>query len=144
MKNVIEELNEFLEGNYMAIHTYDHYIFHTEDEKTKQLLQKIQQQHKEHAAMIAKRIQNLGGLPIHDVGLKGKMVEMATKIKGTKDTISMIKDAISGETRGIETSKKILDGDLDEESLRIVKEILKRDKDHVKLLKNYLNGSVVE
>lgn len=72
------------------------------------------------------------------------MVEMATKIKGTKDTISLIKDAISGETRGIETSKKILDGDLDEESLRIVKEILKRDKDHVKLLKNYLNGSVVE
>lgn len=144
MKNVIEELNEFLEGNYMAIHTYDQYIFHCDDEKTKQLLQKIQQQHKEHATMIAERIQNLGGLPIHDVGLKGKMVEMATKIKGTKDTISLIKDAISGETRGIETSKKILDGDLDEESLRIVKEILKRDKDHVKLLKNYLNGSVVE
>lgn len=144
MKNVIEELNEFLEGNYMAIHTYDQYIFHCDDEKTKQLLQKIQQQHKEHATMIAERIQNLGGLPIHDVGLKGKMVEMATKIKGTKDTISLIKDAISGETRGIETSKKILNGDLDEESLRIVKEILKRDKDHVKLLKNYLNGSVVE
>lgn len=144
MKNVIEELNEFLEGNYMAIHTYDQYIFHCDDEKTKQLLQKIQQQHKEHATMIAERIQNLGGLPIHDVGLKGKMVEMATKIKGTKDTISLIKDAISGETRGIETSKKILDGDLDEESLRIVKEILKRDEDHVKLLKNYLNGSVVE
>lgn len=144
MKKVIEELNEFLEGNYMAIHTYDQYIFHCDDKKTKQLLQKIQQQHKEHAAMIAERIQNLGGIPVHDVGLTGKMAEMAAKIKRTKDTISMIKDAISGETRGIETSKKILDGDLDEESLRIVKEILKRDEDHVKLLKNYLNGSVVE
>ena len=138
MKKVIDKLNEFLEGNYMAIHTYDHYIFHTDDPKIKEVLQNIQQNHKEHAAIIAERIQNLGGIPVHDVGLKGKMVEMASKMKGTKDTVSIIKDAISGESRGIETSKKILEDTIDEESKQIVQEILKRDEEHVNLLKRYL------
>lgn len=138
MKKMIKELNEFLEGNLMAIHTYDHYIFHTDDPDLKQLLQKIQQNHKHHAAQIAERIQNLGGIPVHDVGLKAKIVEMAAKIKSTKDDTSIIKDAISGETRGIDTSRKILDGDLDEESLILVKEILKRDEEHIETLKQLL------
>lgn len=138
MKKVIDKLNEFLEGNYMAIHTYDHYIFHADDPNVKQVLQEIQQNHKEHAAMIAKRIQDIGGMPVHDVGLKGKMVEMTSKIKGTKDTVSILKDAISGESRGIETSKKILQDVLDEKSLELVKEILKRDEEHIKILKKYL------
>ena len=138
MKKMINELNEFLEGNLMAIHTYDHYIFHTDDPDLNQLLQKIQQNHKHHAAQIAERIQNLGGIPVHDVGLKAKIVEMAAKIKSTKDDTSIIKDAISGETRGIDTSRKILDGDLDEESLILVKEILKRDEEHIETLKQLL------
>ena len=61
------------------------------------------------------------------------------KLKPTAGTEEMLKDAIAGEERGIEISQKLLDGDLDEESLAIVKEILSRDKNHVTMLQNLLH-----
>ena len=71
--NVIKELNTFLEGNFMAIHAYDNYIHHIDNVEIKQVLQKIQQEHKQHAMMIAERIQNLGGIPVDDVGMMGML-----------------------------------------------------------------------
>lgn len=136
MKNkVIKELNTFLEGNFMAIHAYDNYIHHIDDIEIKQVLQKIQQDHKQHAKVITKRIQNLGGTPVDDVGMMGHVAEFINKIKGpTKDLAPILKDALVGEHRGIEKSKKLLDGDLDPESLKLVKSILDVDQKHVELL----------
>ncbi|KRG12786.1 DUF2383 domain-containing protein [Lederbergia galactosidilytica] len=142
MESTIKELNQFLEGNFMAIHTYDQYIHHTNDPKIKGILQNIQQNHKQHAAMIAKRIQDLGGLPAHDVSGKNKMIEFMSKLKEvTTDTNSILKDAAVGENRGIQTSKKILDGDLDAESLQLVKNILERDQEHIELLNQYIGAN---
>ena len=133
--NVIKELNTFLEGNFMAIHAYDNYIHHIDNVEIKQVLQKIQQEHKQHAMMIAERIQNLGGIPVDDVGMMGHVAEFMNKIKGpTKDLAPILKDALVGEHRGIEKSKELLDGDLDPESLTLVKRILDVDQQHVELL----------
>lgn len=138
-KQTIKYLNKFLEGNYMAIHTYENYIKDIHDEKIKQLFQKIQQDHKNHAMKVAERIQNLGGVATHDVGIEGKMVEIVQNITGgTKDLQTIIKDAISGEQRGIEKSKEIVDGNLDEESLQLVKSILADDESHVEQLERLL------
>ena len=136
MKNkVIKELNTFLEGNFMAIHAYDNYIHHIDNVEIKQVLQKIQQDHKQHAMVIAERIQNLGGIPVDDVGMMGSVAEFMSKIKGpAKGTSPILKDALVGEHRGIEKSKKLLDGDLDPESLKLVKSILDVDQKHVELL----------
>ncbi|WP_172371107.1 ferritin-like domain-containing protein [Sporosarcina jiandibaonis] len=136
MKNkVIKELNTFLEGNFMAIHAYENYIRHIEDIEIKQVLQKIQQDHKQHAMMIAERIQNLDGMPVDDVGMMGNFAEFINKIKGsTKGSAHILKDALAGEHRGIEKSKELLDGDLDPESLTLVKHILDIDQKHVDLL----------
>ncbi|GIN71878.1 hypothetical protein J14TS2_23530 [Bacillus sp. J14TS2] len=140
MENVVKELNQFLEGNFMAIHTYDQYIHHIDDQKLKNVLQDIQQNHKEHAAMIAKRIQDLGGIPAHDVTAKGKMIEFMSKVKGTTaDTSSILRDASVGENRGIQTSKELLDGDLDAESLELVQSILEHDQQHVELLNQHID-----
>ena len=134
-KSVIKELNTFLEGNYMAVHAYEKYIQHIDDSEIKQSLQKIQQDHKQHAILIAERIQNLGGIPVDDVGMMGSVAELINKIKGTaKDLAPILKDAHLGEQRGIEKSKELLDGDLDPESLELVKGILKHDQNHVDLL----------
>ena len=140
MKNkVIKELNTFLEGNFMAIHAYDNYIHHIEDVEIKQVLQNIQQDHKQHAMVIAERIQNLGGTPVDDVGMMGHVAEFINKIKGpTKDLAPILKDALVGEHRGIEKSKELLDGDLDPESLKLVKSILNVDQKHVELLDKLL------
>lgn len=138
---VIKKLNSFLEGTYMAIHTYEKYIYHTNDQKIKQLLQKIQQNHKQHAAMIAERIQNLGGIPVDDVGFMGHMVELVSSFKSTKDSAHILKDALVGEQRGIEKSKEILDDHLDDESFALVQRILDADEQHIDLLKKKLHTS---
>ncbi|QUW22730.1 ferritin-like domain-containing protein [Sporosarcina sp. Marseille-Q4063] len=133
--NVIKELNTFLEGNFMAIHAYENYIHHIDDVDIKQVLQKIQQEHKQHAMMIAERIQNLDGIPVDDAGMMGNVAEFINKIKGsTKGSTDILKDALVGEHRGIEKSKKLLDGDLDPESRALVKNILDVDQKHVDLL----------
>ena len=133
--SVIKELNTFLEGNFMAIHAYEKYIHHIDDSEIKQTLQNIQQDHKQHAMVIAERIQNLGGIPVDDVGMMGSVAELINKIKGSaKNLAPILKDALLGEQRGIDKSKELLNGDLDPESLELVKGILKHDQKHVDLL----------
>ncbi|WP_342504974.1 DUF2383 domain-containing protein [Sporosarcina sp. FSL K6-2383] len=141
--SVIKELNTFLEGNYMAIQAYEKYIHHIDNSDIKQTLQKIQQDHKEHAILVAERIQNLSGVPVDDVGMMGSIAELMNKIKGpTKDIVPILKDALVGEHRGIVKSKELLDGDLDPVSLELVKAILNHDQKHVDLLDELisLNG----
>src|SRR5690625_1071038 len=126
MKNkVVAELNQFLEGNFMAIHAYENFIEHIKDIESKKTMQNIQQGHKQHANKVARRIQDLGGVPVNDVGMKGKMVEFMKKIKGkTVGTKEILQDALVGEQRGIEVSRKILQNDLDPNSLQLVESIL--------------------
>lgn len=136
MKNhVTKELNTFLEGNYMAIHAYENYIHHMKDAELKLILQTIQQDHKQHALLIAERIQNLGGIPVDDVGMMGSLAEFINNLKGaTTETVAILQDALVGEKRGIEKSKELLDGELDTESLALVKDILNQDEAHIQLL----------
>lgn len=137
--HVIKALNQFLEGNYMAIHAYDQYMQHINDHEMKQILQTIQQHHQQHASRIAERIQNLGGTPVNDVGLKGKMILFLNRLRSTKEPISILKDALIGEDRGIRMSQKLVEGDLDQESLTLVNDILSRDEKHVQLLNQLIH-----
>ncbi len=133
--NVTKELNTFLKGNFMAIHAYDKYIYRIEDDHIKKILQEIQQDHKQHASIIAERIQNLGDLPVDDAGMMGNAAELFNDMKNPSNyTVHILKDALVGEHRGIEKSKELLDGDLDPESRKIVKRILNVDQKHVELL----------
>lgn len=139
-KNVIDELNQFLEGNLMAIHAYENYIHHMKDPEMKKTMQDIQKNHKEHAKMIAERIQNLGGVAVNDVGMKDTFMEFMMKMKKATDgTMDILKDALAGEQRGIEKSQEMLEGDLDPESEKIVATILNEDKKHVKRLNELIS-----
>lgn len=136
--HVTKELNTFLKGNLMAIHAYDKYIHRLEDTQIKQAFQEIQQDHKQHAAIIAERIQNLGGIPVNDVGVMGNAAEFMNTIKKpSSDTDHILQDALVGEHRGIEKSKELLDGELDAESLSLVENILSIDQQHVDLLDRF-------
>lgn len=133
--NITDELNVFLKGNFMAIHAYDNYIHRMQDTEIKQYLQQIQKNHKQHATMIAERIQDLDGIPVDDVGFMGSAAELMHSIKSsTYDPADILKDALVGEHRGIEKSKELLNGDLDPESLALVEKILNVDEQHIDLL----------
>lgn len=139
-QDVVKELNTFLEGNFMAIHAYEKYIQHVQNDEIKKVLQIIQQNHKKHAMVVARRIQDLDGVPVKDAGMIGNVAELLNKIKGsTKGDDSILKDALAGEQRGIEKSKEILNDDLDSESLKIVTHILDADEKHIELLNRFLH-----
>lgn len=139
-KHAIKELNAFLEGNYIAIQAYERYIQHVGDSNVKPILQQIQQDHKQHAIRISERIQNLGGVPVDDAGMKGMMAETMMRLKGaTDDPNFILKDALKGEHKGIGMSEKIITGDLDLESRHLVEEVLNDDRNHVEQLNKYLH-----
>lgn len=139
-RQVVNELNAFLEGNYIATLSYERYIQHVADLDVKNLLQDIQQDHKQHGIKIAERIQNLGGVPVDDAGIKGNMVEFMNRFKKAEDDPNFIlKDALKGEEKGIEMSEKLVRGDLDPESLNIVKDILNEDRNHLDQLNRYVH-----
>lgn len=137
-KDVVKELNTFLEGNFMAIHAYEKFIQHIQNDEIKNVLQIIQQNHKKHAIVIAKRIQDIGGVPVNDVGMMGSVAEFMSKVKGaTNGDAAIVEDALKGEQRGIAKSKELLEGDLDKESLEIVNHILNADEKHIDLLAKF-------
>lgn len=131
-KDVIKALNSFLEGHYMAIQAYDNYIEAVQQEDLKNTLQIIQQNHKKHAMLIAKRIQDLEGTPMKSAGF---MKEITFQLKGkTKNDDAIIIDALEGEKKGSQRSKEILAGKIDEESIEIATHILNAVDKHIDLL----------
>ncbi|MFZ5352297.1 MAG: ferritin-like domain-containing protein [Bacillota bacterium] len=139
-KDVVNELNNFLKGQYIGIHQYERLIQHTKDPYIRSELQKIQQDHKLHAIMVAERIQNLGGTAVDGAGLKGTIADTMSRLKGTDNDINeIINQAVKGESMGINASVELVKGDLDFESKKIVEDILNTDKGHIEHLNNLLH-----
>lgn len=129
---VIKELNEYLKGEYMGIHAYEHYIHHTEDPVLKKELQRIQQEHKQHAAKTAERIQNLGGKAVEDNGMRLSMAEMMLKFqKYPSENKGIIKGVLEGQEMGVRQAEEIVKGDLDSESLAVIQANLQEDYAHI-------------
>lgn len=137
--NVIKTLNQFLQGQYMGIHAYEHHIQKLKDPSIKGEFQRIQQEHKQHALKVAERIQNLGGTPVDDEGIIGSVQGYFSQFMIPDTTEGIIKNALNGEDNyGIRMSENIVRGDLDRESRQLIEEILDRDREHVDFLNNLL------
>mgnify|MGYP000669025788 CR=1 FL=1 len=133
-------LNELLQGEYMAVESFNNFISRLEDENTKRVFQEIQKQHRENIERLASYIQNMGGQPNENLGMKGKMGEMKLNIDlgSSKDTNEIIEKAIEGETKGVNMAEKVLRGDLDDRSRAIAGEILQKDRASIEKLKRLL------
>jgi len=139
-KNVVKELNECLKGEYMGIHAYEHYIKHTLDPDLKNELQRIQQEHKQHAVKIAERIQDLGAKAAEDNGMMLSMQETMLAMKKYPDNNEgIIKGVLKGQEMGINQAEKIARGDLDPESLQVIKNNLNEDRAHIDQLNQLMH-----
>jgi Uncharacterized conserved protein len=121
----------------MAINGYERYIQSIKDTDVKGELQKIQQDHKQHAIKIAERIQNLGGRPVESEGVMGKAASVMSGIKDMgmmNDTSSILKEARRGEDNGIKMADEVVRGDLDPDSASLVRDILNDDRNHLDML----------
>src|SRR5690554_2677873 len=122
----------------MAIQSYEHFLQQVEDQKIKQTLQKIQKEHKIHALRIAEQIQNLGGRPVNDPPLTAELM-LKLKSLNPKDLNNILKDAYIGEQRGIEMAAEIIKGDLDQDSRKLIDEVLHEDSLHLTILRDLVS-----
>lgn len=87
--NVVKTLNQFLKGQYMGIHAYEHLIQKLPNPDVKREFQRIQQEHKNHALKVAERIQNLGGIPADDEGLIGSVQGFLVNLRFLKPRLEL-------------------------------------------------------
>lgn len=136
----IKALNELLQGEYMAVDSFNNFISRLEDENAKKTLQEVQKQHRENIDKLASYIQSIGGQPDENLGMKGTMGEMMLNMDlgSESDMEEIIKKAIEGETKGVNMAEKVLRGDLDDRSRDIAGEILEKDRKSIEKLKKLL------
>jgi len=139
----IENLSSILEGEYMAINSFDGLIKHAGGVKAKNELKKIQETHKQHASQISAKIHDLGGNPPDGIGIDGMVSETISNIKhiGTTDNASYLKEALQGEYMGIKAVNDLLAGNNDLSSDLLLNKIISEHQTNVNSLSNLINAS---
>jgi len=136
----IDSLNALLQGEYMAIESFNNFITKVEDESTKNSLKEIQKQHRDNINTLASYIQDIGGQPHENLGMKGKIGHIKVNMDlGFKyDNKEIIEKAIEGETQGVNMAEKVLRGNLDDKSRNVAGEILENDRRSIDMLKGLI------
>jgi uncharacterized protein (TIGR02284 family) len=139
-KETIQSLNQLLQGEYMAVEGFNNFISKLEDENVKQAFKEVQKQHRKNIEKLASYIQDKGGRPEENLGMKGKMgdIKINMDLGSDADTAEILEKAIEGETQGVNMAEKVLRGDLDERSRDIAGEILHKDRKSIEKLKSLL------
>lgn len=134
----IQSLNQLLQGEYMAVESFNNFISKLKDENVIQCFKEVQKQHRENIDKLASYIQDMGGRPEENLGMKGKMgdIKLNIDLGSDADTAKIIEKAIEGETQGVNMAEKVLRGDLDERSRDIAGEILNEDRKSIEKLKS--------
>ena len=60
----------------MAVESFNNFISKLEDEDVQQAFKEVQKQHRENIGKLASYIQDIGGQPNENLGMKGKMGEI--------------------------------------------------------------------
>jgi len=136
----MKSMNKLLQGEYMAITSFNDFISRAGDENIKKSLQEIQKQHRENVQIIATHIQDAGGHPDENLGMKGIMggIKLNLDLGSHPDIKKVIKKAVEGETKGVNMAEKVLRGKLDEKSRELAGQILQNDRTSIDRLKNLL------
>ena len=139
-KEIIKSLNQLLQGEYMAVESFNNFISRTKNENVKQVFKEVQKQHRENIDKLASYIQDIGGKPEENLGIKGKKgdIKINMDLGSDADTYEIIEKAIEGETQGVNMAEKVLRGELDDKSRDIAGEILHKDRKSIEELKNLL------
>lgn len=129
----LRTLNELLQGEYMSVDAFNTYISKSDEEDVKKALQDVQNRNRENIKTLANYIQNEGGKPDENVGLKGKFAEMKInmELRSKAGSTNIVRRSIEGMTRGISMAEKVLRGKLDDESRSLVGGILEKDRESI-------------
>lgn len=138
----IKSLNQLLQGEYMAVESFNNFLSRLDEENVRQVFKEVQKQHRENISRLASYIQDIGGKPEENLGLKRKMGEIKINMDlgSHSDTAKIIEKAIEGKTQGVNMAEKVLRGNLDDRSRDVVGEILNNDRKSIEKLKSLLKS----
>ncbi|MDW7674628.1 MAG: ferritin-like domain-containing protein [Bacillota bacterium] len=138
---VIDNLNNVLTGENMAIKTYERFLKKLPESIEKAQLVEFYKDHQRHAKELTDRVQQLGGRPSKGVGVIGIMAVNRIKLQTmlVPDLKDIIQNLCHGEKMGITVTQEMVKGDLDATSLELVKDILAQDLKHVEKLETMLH-----
>lgn len=113
-KETIKSLNQLLQGEYMAVESFNNFISKLEDETVKQTFKEVQKQHRENIDKLASYIQDIGGRAEENLGMKGIMgdIKINMDLGSDADKAEIIEKAIEGETKGVNMAEKSSKGEL--------------------------------
>lgn len=136
----VEALNKVLNGEHMAIDTYDVFINKIDDPNLKESLRSYKRDHEEHARLLSGKIRELGGKPKESRGLAGTMSQSMSVVRTmiVPDKEDIIKQLYNGEDKGIAATENIIRDELDAENKKLVNEIISTDHEHLKGLRSLL------
>ncbi|GIM29571.1 hypothetical protein CPJCM30710_22370 [Clostridium polyendosporum] len=127
-REVVQELNQYLQGIYMGVDAFEKYVDKTKSEEIKGALSEIHSTYKRHAGLITNRISELGGEPITKVSLVGKLSEIYEDIKElTVNTdLELLEKAYDACKTGFIMGQKFLNEskNLDHSSYQLIKELV--------------------
>lgn len=139
----IDTLNELLKGELMAMDIYQETEDMQGDVQVMEMLKQFAKDHQEHAQLLADRIKELGGTPIEDTGMAGTMAGMSSKINALRGPSHLLEQVYAGEDKGVHAYEDRID-ELDPESQAIVRKIMSKDHDHLKLFKERMESEKEE
>lgn len=136
----IDVLNAFLQGENMALGSFNIFIEKVKDENIKKVFEEIQNQHKENIANLTSYMLDSGYGPKEKLGLKGIIADIMTNmhLAGEKD-IEILNEAIEGEDKGINMAEDISNIDLDDDSRKVVNQILEENRSILARLKRLVH-----
>lgn len=126
----------------MAVESFNNFLSRLDEENVRQVFKEVQKQHRENISRLASYIQDIGGKPEENLGLKRKMGEIKINMDlgSHSDTAKIIEKAIEGETQGVNMAEKVLRGNLDDRSRDVLGEILNNDRKSIEKLKSLLKS----
>ncbi|MFZ3101176.1 MAG: ferritin-like domain-containing protein [Desulfitobacteriaceae bacterium] len=131
----IEALNELLKGEHMAIDIYVKTNGLQKDIQVAEMLSDFENDHKQHAELLIKRINDLGGIPKGSTGLAGAMANLVATVNSYRGPEQLLKQLYDGEDKGIHAYEVRID-ELDSVSQNLVKQIVLEDQEHCKQFKS--------
>lgn len=139
-KETIKVLNQLLQGEYMALESFNQFISRVDDEIIRSSLKDVQKQHRNNIEILSNYILDIGGKPEENLGMMGKMGGMVLnrQLGSSSDANEVIEKAIDGEIKGISKTEEILRGNLDEEARKLTGQILENDRSSIDKLRNLL------
>lgn len=140
-KDVVNELNALYKGEQMAIEAYNTFINDINESDIKETFEDIRKDHEKHAKKLEGRINSIGGDAEHGTGLGGMMFKAKNSVTNVlgKGTVDILKEAYHGEDKGIKMAEEVAKGDLDSESMDMVKAILSADRTHLTQMRDLIS-----